>query len=163
MAEAGHRCAAVDARDPGLFLGYWGQPEETAAKFAKGWFLTGDTVLMDDAGAVHYLGRDDDMMNAGGFRVSPLEVERAMDACPGIAESAAVEIPVNETTSVIGLFFVTRGPVPDEASLRAHAETHLARYKQPRLWIAVDALPRSANNKINRRALREGYRDGHQA
>lgn len=155
---------AVDARDPGLFLGYWGQPEETAAKFSGGWFLTGDTVRMDDAGAVHYLGRDDDMMNAGGFRVSPLEVERAMDTCPGIAESAAVELPVSGTASVIGLFYVARDPAPDEAALRAHAEAHLARYKQPRLWIALDALPRAANNKINRRALREGYRPhDHQA
>ncbi|HPD93322.1 MAG TPA: class I adenylate-forming enzyme family protein, partial [Pararhodobacter sp.] len=65
---------AVGADDPGLFLGYWGQPEETAAKFARGWFLTGDTVRMESDGAIRYLGRDDDMMNAGGYRVSPLEV-----------------------------------------------------------------------------------------
>lgn len=156
---------AVGAEDPGLFLGYWGQPEETAAKFAGGWFLTGDVVSMDAQGAVTYLGRDDDMMNAGGFRVSPLEVERAMDAHPGIAESAAVELPVSASASVIGLFYVPRDPAPDETALVAHAEAHLARYKQPRLWRAVDALPRAANNKINRRALRDIWRreNGHQA
>jgi len=149
---------AVGAEDPGLFLGYWGQPEETAAKFANGWFLTGDTVSMDDTGGIHYLGRDDDMMNAGGYRVSPLEVEKAMNACPGVLESAAVELRVNETTGVIGLFYVADDPAPEAGALQAHAQATLARYKQPRLWLAVDALPKAANAKINRRALREGYR-----
>lgn len=152
---------AVGAGDSGLFLGYWGQPAETEAKFADGWFLTGDTVLMDDADGIHYLGRDDDMMNAGGYRVSPLEVEKAMDACPGVLESAAVELPVNETTRIIGLFYVPRDPAPDEATLTAHAGATLARYKQPRHWQAVPALPRAANNKINRRALRAAWRAAH--
>jgi acyl-coenzyme A synthetase/AMP-(fatty) acid ligase len=66
---------AVHRDDPGLFLGYLNQPEDTAARFAGDWFLTGDTVSMADDGAITYLGRDDDMMNAGGYRVSPLEVE----------------------------------------------------------------------------------------
>jgi acyl-coenzyme A synthetase/AMP-(fatty) acid ligase len=66
---------------------------------------------------------------------------------------------------VIGLFYVPRDPAPDEAALSAHAGAHLARYKQPRLWRAVQALPRAANNKINRRALRDLWRreNGHQA
>ena len=145
---------AVAADDPGLFLGYWGQPAETAARFAQGWFLTGDVVAQEADGAIRYLGRDDDMMNAGGYRVSPLEVERAFDTCAGVAECAAVELPVSAEASVIGLFYVPQGAAPDPAALQAHAETHLARYKQPRLWQPVTALPRGANNKLNRRALR---------
>lgn len=152
---------AVDAADPGLFLGYWGQPQETAARFAGGWYLTGDVVSQDADGAVRYLGRDDDMMNAGGFRVSPLEVERAFEDCPAVAECAAVELPVSAEASVIGLFFVPRGPEADYAALQVHAEAKLARYKQPRSWTAVDALPRGANNKINRRALRAGWKANH--
>lgn len=152
---------AVDAADPGLFLGYWGQPEETAARFAGGWYLTGDVVSQDADGAVRYLGRDDDMMNAGGFRVSPLEVERAFEDCPAVVECAAVELPVSAEASVIGLFFVPRGAEADYAALQSHAEAKLARYKQPRSWNAVDALPRGANNKINRRALRAGWKAEH--
>lgn len=152
---------AVDARDPGLFLGYWKAEADTAARLHDGWFHTGDTVLMEDTGAIRYLGRDDDMLNAGGFRVSPLEVERAFDAHAGILESAAVELPVREGVSVIGLFYIPAGSPLEEAELLAHAATHLARYKQPRLFIAETALPRGANNKLNRRALRAAWRDRH--
>ena len=149
---------AVADDDPGLFLGYWGQPAETAARFAGGWFLTGDVVAQDAGGAIRYLGRDDDMMNAGGFRVSPLEVERAFEDCPGVAECAAVELPVSDQASVIALFYVPRDPAPAEDALQAHAAARLARYKQPRIWQAVAALPRGANNKLNRRALRAGWK-----
>lgn len=146
---------AVDARDPGLFLGYLGQPEETAARFSGGWFLTGDTVAMAPDGAITYLGRDDDMMNAGGYRVSPLEVERAMNAHPAIDESAAVEVALRPGVNVIALFHAG-APVP-AADLAAFAETCLARYKQPRLFIHLPTLPKGANNKLARKALRAGW------
>ena len=149
---------AVHESDPGLFLGYWGQPEETRARRHGPWFLSGDTVRQDAEGAIHYLGRDDDMMNAGGFRVSPLEVESAMASHPGIAECAAIEARVSEASSIIVLFVVPRGEMPDISSLADHAQKTLARYKQPRQFVAIDALPKGANTKINRRALREGYR-----
>jgi len=148
---------AVGADDPGLFLGYWGAEDETRAKLHNGWFHTGDTVLMQDDGAIRYLGRDDDMLNAGGFRVSPMEVERAFDAHEGVQESAAVELPVRTGVSVIGLFYIPKGAAMDEDALAVHASATLARYKQPRLFIAVDALPRGANNKLNRRILRENW------
>ncbi|WP_333827929.1 class I adenylate-forming enzyme family protein [Pararhodobacter sp.] len=148
---------AVGADDPGLFLGYWRAEEETRARLHDGWFHTGDTVLMEEDGAIRYLGRDDDMLNAGGFRVSPMEVERAFDAHPGVQESAAVELPVRAGVSVIGLFYIPSATPPDEDTLAAHAAATLARYKQPRLFIPVDTLPRGANNKLNRRLLRESW------
>ena len=151
---------AVDAADPGLMLGYWRAEAETAARFRDGWFLTGDMVTMEEDGAIRYLGRDDDILNAGGYRVSPLEVERAFDAHPGIAESAAVELPVKEGVSVIALCYVPAETPLDDETLAAHGAAQLARYKQPRLFLARDALPKGANNKLNRRALREGWKDG---
>jgi acyl-coenzyme A synthetase/AMP-(fatty) acid ligase len=155
--EAGEM--AVDAADPGLMLGYWRAEEETAARFRGGWFLTGDTVAMEADGAIRYLGRDDDMLNAGGFRASPLEVERAFDAHPAVAESAAVELPVRDGVSVIALFYVPVGEA-DEDALAAHGTAHLARYKQPRLFVPREALPKGPNGKLNRRALREGWKEG---
>ncbi|GAB4260744.1 MAG: long-chain fatty acid--CoA ligase [Pararhodobacter sp.] len=149
---------AVDARDPGLFLEYLNAPEDTAARFRNGWFLTGDTVRMDADGAVHYLGRADDMMNAGGYRVSPLEVEAAFNALPGIAECAAVELPVKPGVTVIALAYVPTGAPLDDAALAAHAEATLARYKHPRLFRAQTALPRGANNKLDRKTLRSGWK-----
>ena len=152
---------AIGRNDPGLFLGYWNDLEETRARTTGDWFRTGDTVSMDAQGAITYLGRDDDMMNAGGYRVSPLEVERAFEALPGVAECAAVEIPVRRGVRVIGLFYVPVGDI-SAATLSDHAATVLARYKQPRLYIAVPSVPRGANNKLNRRALRAGWKDHHE-
>jgi acyl-coenzyme A synthetase/AMP-(fatty) acid ligase len=139
---------AVHRSDPGLMLGYWGDPEATARRFADDWFLTGDVVAADPDGALRYLGREDDQMNAGGFRVSPLEVEMAMAACPGIGEVAVTEVEVRPGVRVIGCFHT--GAADDPAG---HAARHLARWKAPRLFIRLDALPRNANNKLNRRAL----------
>jgi len=143
---------AVHRGDPGVMLGYLGDAAGTAARYRGDWFVTGDLAEITAEGAVVYRGRADDLMNAGGFRVSPLEVEGAMASLPGIAECAVTEVEVKAGVRVIGFFYVSDTPIP-EAELAAHAEAHLARWKQPRLWVRVDALPRSANNKINRRAL----------
>jgi len=160
---AGHPCPfgtpgtlAIDRRDPGLMLGYLNAPEATAARMKGGWFDTGDRATLGADGLVHFLGRDDDMMNAGGYRVSPLEVERAFATLPGLRDCAAVELPVNSETRVIALFFVG-APALDEAALKAHAEGQLARYKQPRLFLRRAALPHNANGKLNRKALRASY------
>ncbi len=151
---------AVGRGDPGLFLGYLDAPDETAARLAGDWFLTGDMGVMAEDGAIAYLGRGDDMMNAGGYRVSPLEVEAAMAAHPAIEDCAAVEVRVKADASVIALAYVG-GPVTAE-ELASFAAGSLARYKQPRLWCRVDALPRGANGKLLRAVLRreiEGQHD----
>lgn len=147
---------AVHRSDPGLFLGYLDQPGETAARFIGDWFVTGDTVAMAEDGAITYLGRDDDMMNAGGYRVSPLEVERAMNDHPAIEESAAVELEVKPGTTVIALFYSGQETPPED--LARFAETRLARYKQPRLFLHLPAIPKGANNKLARKKLRDGWK-----
>ena len=151
VGEAG--TIAVHRSDPGLFLGYVGDPAATEARFAGDWFLTGDIGRATLDGAFAHLGRADDMMNAGGFRVSPAEVEAAFADLPGLADCAAAEVEVRADVRVIALFYT--GPAPlDEAALAGHAAARLARYKQPRLYRHLPALPRGANNKLNRRALR---------
>jgi len=144
---------ALDRFDPGLMLGYRYAPAETAAKFHNDWFLTGDTVSMDASGAITYLGRADDMMNAGGFRVSPLEVETAFLADPRIREAAAFEAEVRENVYVIALAYVADQDIESDA-LEAIARQNLATYKRPRLYQRLDSLPKGANNKIKRSALR---------
>lgn len=146
---------AVSRRDPGLMLGYWKAEDETAARFHGEWFLTGDMVEMAEDGAITYLGRADDMINAGGFRVSPLEVEAALSQHPAIQEVAATEMTVKADTTVIAAFYT--GEELAEEELKAYAAERLARYKQPRLYVHLDALPRGANNKLNRRLIRQQY------
>jgi len=143
---------AVHESDPGLYLGYWRAPEETAARRSGPWFVTGDMVSMASDGAITYLGRDDDMMNAGGYRVSPLEVEAALARHPDAGEVAVIERRVKADASVIAAYYT--GPATPEA-MAAHAATCLARYKQPRIYRALPALPKNPNGKINRRALRD--------
>jgi len=151
---------AVHKSDPGLMLGYLGAPEATAAKFAGDWFLTGDQGVMDADGEITYLGRADDMMNAGGFRVSPIEVEQSLLAYPGIDEVAVTDIEVKEDARVVMAFYT--GPETlDPAKLDVFARDRLAAYKAPRDYIHVDALPTGANGKLLRRALRPIYKDRH--
>lgn len=151
---------AIHETDPGLFLGYADAPDETAAKFAGDWFVTGDMVSMAQDGAITYLGRNDDMMNAGGYRVSPLEVETAFASLDGLHAAAAVELTVKADTSVIALFYEADTPL-DDGLLTAHAHRTLARYKQPRLFHHVSVLPKGGNGKLNRKALRRDWEAAH--
>ena len=96
------------------------------------------------------------MMNAGGIRVSPIEVENVLNAHPRITESAAVEVSVKADTTVIAAFYVPTDVV-EQTDLEQHAAERLARYKCPRIYVAVDALPKGSNGKLLRRQLREAY------
>ena len=151
---------AVHRDDPGLMLGYHGQPEETAARFDGDWFLTGDRGSLTEDGAIRYEGRTDDQMNAGGYRVSPIEVETALAAHPALTEVACAEVRLRGDLSLIAAFCVTPDDL-DETALAAFARDRLAAYKVPRLWVRVDALPRGANNKVLRRRLRQDWEATH--
>jgi acyl-coenzyme A synthetase/AMP-(fatty) acid ligase len=143
---------AIHRSDPGLMLKYLGQPVETNARFQGDWFLTGDLGEMTEAGDILYHGRGDDMMNAGGYRVSPLEVESALLSHPEIQEIGVTDIEIKADTRIIAAFYVADHDI-DPDSLSAHAAERLARYKQPRLYQRIASLPRNANNKLTRRAL----------
>ncbi len=142
---------AVHRSDPGLFLGYLGDAQATAARFLGDWFVTGDLVTMREDGAIHHEGRADDQINAGGFRVSPAEIERVVTAFPGVVAAAAVEHAVKPGVTVIACAFVGTAEVFE---LEAHAGAHLARWKQPRLWHRMDALPAGRTGKTDRRAVK---------
>lgn len=144
---------AIDRNDPGLMLGYLDAPEATTEKFRGDWFLTGDLGQQSPDGDITYLGRDDDLMNAGGFRVSPIEVEAAMATCPGITEIAVTSVEVRPDVQVIAAFYTADTPL-DETVLDAHAASTLARYKQPRMWVHMDSLPRNPNGKLQRKTLK---------
>ena len=147
---------AVHRTDPGLMLGYLDAPEETAQKMQGDWFLTGDQGSMDADHQITYLGRNDDMMNAGGFRVSPIEVESCLVQLEGISAVGAAEVSVKEDVTVIAAFYTAAAPL-DEEALRRYAEVNLARYKQPRLFIHLPHLPIGANGKLLRAKLRQQF------
>jgi 4-hydroxybenzoate-CoA ligase len=133
-------------------LGYWRRPEETEAAFAGEWFLTGDRAVMHADGTIAHLGRADDLMNAGGFRVDPVEVEAALLEHPAVTEAAAVAREVKEGVALIAAFYV--GAELPEDELAAHCAARLARYKCPRSFHRVEALPHGPTGKLLRRELR---------
>ena len=145
---------AVHQDDPGLMLGYFNAAGETADRFVDGWFLTGDHARIGENGAYYYTGRKDDMMNAGGFRVSPIELEYCLSQVQGITSLACVEVEIKTDAKIIVAFY-TSASSDIETHLKDHAQMHLANYKRPKAYVLLDALPQNANGKINRNALRQ--------
>jgi acyl-coenzyme A synthetase/AMP-(fatty) acid ligase len=143
---------AVATADPGLMLGYLGYPPPEGA-----WFRTGDSARMADDGAIIHLGRKDDLLNAGGFRVSPAEVENAFQDFPGLSACAATQVEPAPGTRIIALFYEAPCAI-DESLLRQCAEKSLARWKQPRHYQRLDALPRTGTGKLIRKGLSARYR-----
>lgn len=145
---------AVHRSDPGLMLGYWNRPEESAVVERGSWFVGGDLASFDEDGYMTYHGRNDDVMNAMGYRVSPVEVEHCLAQHPSVSEVAVAELRVREDVSVIAAFVVPRDR--SEASARElleYVRGRLAGYKCPREIVFKDRLPRTPNGKLLRRAL----------
>jgi acyl-coenzyme A synthetase/AMP-(fatty) acid ligase len=147
---------AVHRSDPSMMLGYWHRPEEEALVYRGDWFCGGDLASLDGDGYVWHHGRNNDVMNAMGYRVSPVEVEMALADHPAIAEIAVTEVQVRADVSVVAAFIVLReGMAADPAELGQFAESRLAAYKCPREWRFVSTLPRTANGKVQRKKLAE--------
>ncbi len=121
------------------------------------WFIGGDAGVMDEDGYVAHLGRHNDLMNAGGFRVSPAEVEHELARHPAVADVAAAEVSVRDGVSIIAAFVVPQDgqAARIEAELAAFAAATLAAYKRPKEYVIVSSLPKTPNGKIKRSELKK--------
>lgn len=142
---------AVHRDDQGLMLGYLDGSGITLP-LQGDWFLTGDRARFDADGYVTHCGRADDLMNAGGFRVAPQEVEATLARAPDAGDVAVCAVSPRDGVSIIVAFHT--GPA-QARDLHAFAKANLARYKQPREYRQVDALPRKGNGKLARKELPE--------
>jgi acetyl-CoA synthetase len=150
--EAGMIC--VPENDPGLFLGYWNLPEETARTRRDGWFLTGDYARYDADGYIWFLGRADDIINSFGYRVSPYEVERVFKAHPAVADCACIgEAHGAHKIVVVAYVIVQSGHAVSADELLAFGREKLAKYKAPRFVYFAREFPRTQNGKILRRQI----------
>jgi len=150
--ETGLLCVHRD--EPGLMLCYWNRPEETRAAFKGPWFVTGDRMRKDGDGYFWYEGRADDLMNAFGYRVAPEEVERVLLDHPNVQEVAVTEREMRPGVSLIAAFIVPQDLEQfDEEDLASFAVRSLAEYKQPKIYKALQQLPRTPTGKIRRKAL----------
>jgi acyl-coenzyme A synthetase/AMP-(fatty) acid ligase len=138
---------AVATSDPGLMLGYL-----DTAPVTGDWFPTGDRAVMRPDGSIEYLGRRDDVLTTGGYRISPLEIEMALADHEDIHDCAVTEIEVKADTKILAALYT--GPKPlDAVALTAYASERLASYKVPKAFKHVDALPRIPNGKLQRARL----------
>ncbi len=145
----------IEIRGPNVFQGYWRMPERTAQEFrADGFFITGDLGRMDPGGTVTVVGRSKDLIISGGLNIYPKEVEEAIDALPGVVESAVIGLPHPDLGEAVAAVMVGRA---SEADILAALSGHLARFKQPRAVFLVADLPRNAMGKVQKAALRTTY------
>ncbi len=157
LAPAGHElprgtAGEIAVRGPGVIDGYLNNPEANAAAFSDGWFRTGDLGMVDDAGHIWLQGRLKEMINRGGEKISPYEVEEALRAHPAVLDAACFPLPDDKYGEVVGAAVVTR-EVIGEKHLLDHCARRLAPFKLPRRMHFLDSLPRTATGKVSRYRL----------
>ena len=154
--EAADTPGALHVRGPSTAVGYWRRPEQTAAVFQDGWLRTGDVYTRGADGAWTCLGRNSDMIKAGGIWVSPSEVEAVLVEHDDVLEAAVVGARTDDGLETTVAFVVPRaGRTIDPAALVAHCRERMAAFKRPRRVEVVDTLPKTPTGKIRRFALRD--------
>ena len=134
--------------------------DKQRAYVQDGWNITGDSFVMDDAGALHFVARNDDMIISSGYNIAGPEVEAALLAHPAVAECAVVGAPDTERGSIVEahVVLVEGNPATDTAAkmLQDHVKAVIAPYKYPRRVVFTSALPKTQTGKIQRFMLRNG-------
>jgi fatty-acyl-CoA synthase len=141
--------------------GYWRQPELTAAAFRDGWFHSGDVALRDASGLYWFRDRIKNVIISGGENIYPAELERILQAIPGVAEAAVVGRPDPKWGQVPVAVVAPSEEELDQAQILAAFEGRLARFKHPKDVLLVPALPRNAMGKVMIEALRRMVADSH--
>jgi long-chain acyl-CoA synthetase len=140
---------------PSLFSGYWGMPEATAETFRGGWLSVGDMARQDEEGYIYLVDRKKDIIISGGVNVYPREIEEVLLTHPNVAEAAVVGQPDDYWGETVRAVVVLGSAAEaSEAELLDHCGARLARYKLPKSFSFVEALPRNAAGKILKRELR---------
>jgi long-chain acyl-CoA synthetase len=146
----------IVAESASVMQGYWNNPAATERALRGGALHTGDVGYLDAEGYLFIVGRQDDVIKSGGYRIGPQEIEDAILQVAGVAEAGVVGIPDATFGEVPIAFIVATGSDPSlVARVREHLHANLARYKRPHAIHVATSLPRTTNGKIARRRLRE--------
>jgi acyl-coenzyme A synthetase/AMP-(fatty) acid ligase len=156
--EDGVLCVRRDSH-PGMMKEYWNKPAQTTEVFRGPWYYSGDVLSRDDEGYFWFKGRNDDVIKASGYRISPFEVESCLVSHDAVLEAAVVESPDEQRGFVVKAFVVLRAGIePSDRlaeTIRAHVRQSAAPYKCPRKLEFVESVPKTPSGKIKRRELRE--------
>jgi len=160
--EQGRACAAgeiggIEVKGPSVFAGYWQMPEKTREEFTPdGWFRTGDVGTLDAHGVLTLVGRSKDLIISGGFNVYPAEIEGRINDLAGVAESAVVGAPHPDFGEAVVAFVVPRdGAAVSADEIVSVLKSAIAGFKVPKHVRIVEALPRNAMGKVQKKLLRE--------
>jgi acyl-CoA synthetase (AMP-forming)/AMP-acid ligase II len=138
--------------------GYWNNPAATADALRAGWLYTGDMGSLDPRGYLTLRDRSKDVVISGGSNIYPREVEEALLTHPGVAEACVVGEPNDEWGEVVVAFIVAAaGADVRREQLDQHCLDRIARFKRPKRYVFVDALPKNNYGKVLKRALRETF------
>jgi len=158
---AGERGEVV-IQGPNVVTGYEDNPEANATSFTDGWFRTGDQGFLDENGYLTLTGRLKEMINRGGEKISPREIDEVLLAHPGVAEAVCFGTPHKTRGEEVAAAVVVRpasdaGPAATEQELLAYCKEKLSDFKRPKQIHIVDAIPRTATGKIQRRVVAEAF------
>ena len=141
-----------------MFLRYWNDENGTRDKFSGDWLLTGDLAKKDEDGYLWYVGRKDDVISSGAYRIGPGEIEACLTGHPAVALAAAVGSPDPIRGEVVKAFVQLREgykPTPELAQeLQTHVRTRLSAHEYPREIEFYDVIPTTTTGKVMRKELR---------
>jgi acyl-CoA synthetase (AMP-forming)/AMP-acid ligase II len=146
-------------RGPRVFPGYLDDPAANAASFLPGgWFRTGDLGFLDDAGYLHLTDRLGEVINRGGQKIAPHEVDDVLRGHPAVADAAVFAVPHDLLgEDVVAAVVVKPGMAPSPRELRRWVRDRLAPFKVPRRMWTVERLPRTPTGKVQRQVLAERF------
>ncbi|MEG3162772.1 AMP-binding protein [Sphingomonas sp. LB2R24] len=142
------------ARGPGVMIGYWNQPDATAAAIRDGWMHSGDLATMDDTGCIRIVGRIKDMIIRGGENIYPAEIEAFLQNHPDVIDAAVFGIPDDRLGERVCAWVRVRDVIEGNA-LRDWCRSQIAHHKVPSLIRQVDAFPMTVTGKIQKFAMRD--------
>jgi acetyl-CoA synthetase len=159
LHEEGKIAIKLNPRPVGLFREYLNNDEENKKSFVNDFYYTGDKAYKDEDGFFWFIGRDDDVIKASGYRIGPFEVESALIEHPAVQEAAVVGSPDDIRGLIVKAFVILKpGIKPSEVLIREiqnHVKKVTAPYKYPRAIEFVDSLPKTISGKIKRNELRD--------
>ena len=145
----------IQVRGGMVMMEYWHEPERTAAVRSGTWLRTGDLGRIDAQGVVSLEGRTSDMINVGGLKVAPQDVESRLLELPGVVDCACVGVP--DPDGVVGelvVAFVVAADGFETEAATAHLRAHLSEHQLPRRFELVSSIPRTSSGKVQRAQLR---------
>ena len=155
LASGAH--GEVVIKGPNVTRGYENNPEANAASFTDGWFRTGDQGFLDDSGYLTLVGRLRELINRGGEKISPREIDEVLLAHPAVAEAVAFGVSHPTWGEEVSAAVVLREPSTTAADLLAYCKERLADFKRPKQIYITETIPRTATGKIQRRIVAQAF------